>query len=181
MKQVTIGPRSSHNNSIIKHICKKIQKKEKRVVASPMGLVHQGIIPLVLWWESWSEKLPKAARLCGSREAQERRAGPCCLLPRRGEAAQPAGAYLVYTHRGHNTLPASLRLWTLECSGILAGRLCADSPQGRTRSGWVKDSTPRGEHSPRSEWNLQGNVERTALHSGPCCNLASLLNGRERI
>lgn len=48
MKQVTIGPRSSHNNSIIKHICKKIQKKEKRVVASPMGLVHQGIIPLVL-------------------------------------------------------------------------------------------------------------------------------------
>lgn len=92
-----------------------------------------------------------------------------------------ACAYLACTHRGHSTLPASLRLWTPVCSGSLAGRLCADSPQGRTRSGWVRGSTPPGAHSPRSERNLQDNVERTGLHSGPWSNRASLLNGRERI
>lgn len=92
-----------------------------------------------------------------------------------------ARAYLVCTHRGHSTLPASLRLLTLVCSGFPAGRLCADSLRGCTRSGWVRDSTPREEHNPRSEQNLQDNVERTGLHSGPWSNLASLLNGRERI
>lgn len=92
-----------------------------------------------------------------------------------------APAYLVCTHRGHNTLPASLRLWTQVCSGIPAGRLSADSPRGHTRSGWGGGSTPRGERSPRSERSLQDNVERTGLHSGPWSSLASLLNGRERV
>lgn len=122
-----------------------------------------------LWWEwrspGWLRRdlLPSDAQ------------GRCC------PASSLARSYLVCTHRGHSTLPASLRLWTPECSGIPAGRLCADSPRGHTRSGWARDNTPRGEHSPRSVRNLRGSVERTGLHSGPWSNLASLLNGRERI
>lgn len=110
------------------------------------------------------------------------RAGACSLGVQEDQGCwDKARVYLVCTHRGHNTLPASLRLLTLGCSGIPADRLCADSLQGCTRSGWVRGSTSRGVHSPRSEQNLLDNVERTGLHSGPWSNLASLLNGRERI
>lgn len=150
---------------------------------------------LIIWSSDWRAevRLPAAqssraaepiSRACACGVGEGRGGGGGLLLP--SDAKQRGCwdhtcAYLVCTHRGHSTLPASLRLWTQGCSGILAGRLSAGSPRGHTHSGWGGGSTPRGVRSPRSERSLQDNVERTGLHSGPWSNLASLLNGRERV